>query len=131
MITTASRFENANKALGTSILCGEAVASGLDELVVRRLGRFLLKGRRSPEAIYELTGIQPESPELADLRTRFEDALVQFQAGRWTRARRLFEEIARAHQNDGPSRFYAELCGRYVESSLPASEISVVRLEVK
>ena len=129
VISVAARIESANKVLGTSILCGEPVISGLDGLVVRRLGRFALKGRTRPEAIYELIGSDPDAPARDEHDTRFSEALEHFECGRWAAARRLFATLDREREDDGPSRFYADLCARYMDSPPEKGKQHAARLD--
>jgi adenylate cyclase len=54
VVNTASRIENLNKHFQTRILVTETVIDGLQEFLVRELGRFVLGGKANPVTVFEL-----------------------------------------------------------------------------
>jgi len=132
IVNTASRIEGLNKLLGTSLLAAEAVVSDLDELLIRRIGSFQLKGKTQALSIVQIMGRQPGgcATEHA-LCERFAAALSAFEAGCWRDAAGLFAAILAVYPLDGPSRFYLQRCHQYCTAPpAPAGE-PVIRLEVK
>jgi adenylate cyclase len=111
---TAARLESLNKHLGTHVLAAESVVRDVNELLLRPLGAFRLRGKTDPTSIFEILGRHDSArAEHLDLCARFAEALAAFQRKEWSRAARLFEEITKIHINDGPSRFYWAHCQNY------------------
>ncbi len=109
-VNVASRLEQLNKDLGTTILMSEDVAHLVGhEFCTRRLGQFRVKGRRDVTGVHELLGPRSNTvlPDWAEL---YEQALTAFEEGEKADAKRLFEETLRARidGNDGPSTFFLE-----------------------
>lgn len=124
IINTASRIEGLNKLLGTNVLCGEETIAGLDTLVKRRVGRFLLKGKLNEDVVYEIVSVDAgEDPARRALWNRFEEGLALFEAGDVAKAQSVFDPLA---VTDGPSRFYARYCREFPLASDP-----VIRVETK
>jgi len=119
IVNTASRIEGVNKILGTRIIISEAVLKGTTGLVTRELGCFKLVGRQNPTTLYELLGHKSDNQEQDrpnfdhSIFDRFAQGLMLFQAQDWQAAYECFA----ANQNDGPSKYYADLCKQYVNSA--------------
>jgi adenylate cyclase len=108
---TASRIQNLNKQLGTTILASEAVVRDLDGFCTRPLGRFSLAGVPGETAIVEILGLAGTVDEPTRLLgERFRAALAAFQAGDLSRAAESFGAIAADYPEDGPARYYQSLC---------------------
>lgn len=56
IVNTASRLEELNKKLGTTIVVSTDVVAGIEPAAVRPLGNTSLPGKRSPIEVVELTG---------------------------------------------------------------------------
>jgi len=110
---TANRLQSLNKKLGTQVLVSEAAVEGLDGLLVRDLGLFMLRGKTSVTRVYELVAERARATDsqLA-LCEAFAEALQRFQAGDLDGALLRFEALERQYVGDGPSRFFAVLCGQ-------------------
>jgi adenylate cyclase len=110
--TTANRLQDLNKRLRTRLLVSESTLVGVADLAVRDLGWFLLRGKSAPIRVYELLGNLGQTDD-AQLRLcrEFGPALESFQGGRLDEARRRFEDLLDSFPEDGPSRFFAQLCG--------------------
>jgi adenylate cyclase len=133
IVNTANRLEGLNKHLGTRILVSADVLHGLDGLVTRELGAFLLAGKSRPVLAHELIG------RAADVSARdrercaiFAEALAAFRRGAWSEAMRLWRETLRAHGgDDGPSQFYLRWCDTH-SGELPGGNWdAVVRMDQK
>jgi adenylate cyclase len=132
IVSTASRIEALSKQLGTRLLVSDTVAAGVSGFHLRELGRFLLKGKTRPLAICELIGTRDSVTGIQEaMCATFADALTAFTAGKWSQALRYFEAIEREHGRDGPSRFYLELCRRYVAHPPSADWSGIVELQSK
>jgi adenylate cyclase len=105
----ASRIEGLNKSLHTEILLSAEAVPSSSAFNVRKLGRFILRGMKSPLAIYQLL---PEDGELAtgELISRSESALTLLNAGNRQAAVSAFSRLVIDFPDDGPSRFYLDAC---------------------
>jgi len=108
---TANRLQSLNKRLGTQLLVSEAALEGLDNLLARDLGWFMLRGKVTATRVLELMAerSQATESELA-LCEAFSQALQIFQSGDLQRAGERFDALAHDFAADGPSRFFAQLC---------------------
>ncbi|MDJ0806643.1 MAG: adenylate/guanylate cyclase domain-containing protein [Gammaproteobacteria bacterium] len=110
IVNTASRIENLNKPLGTSILASAETVAGLDEFAVRDLGVFQLKGKHHPVRLYELVCANADLTEgLERLHHQFAEAIGAHQREAWQEAAFRFEQLVAEYPEDGPSRFYFDL----------------------
>ncbi len=114
IVNTTSRIEQLNKHLGTRLLASEEIVRGTEDLLVRRLGKFLLFGKSLPIVIYEIISpLRKASPAQRRLCITFSQALDAFQRRQWDTAQGLFEDCIHLMGEDGPSRFYLRLCEHY------------------
>ncbi len=63
IVNTASRLEQLSKELGTRLLVSEQTIAGVDDVVTRYLGSFVLKGRTQPVRVHEVLGWGDEARE--------------------------------------------------------------------
>jgi adenylate cyclase len=132
IVNTTSRIESLNKVLGTRILVSGDTLAGTSGLLTRELGTFLLAGKSTPLVIHELLAAGAQDDErLRHRHARFATALAAFRASRWQVAAEIFAELQREPVGDGPSRFYAELCARYLAHGADSFENGAVRLSAK
>jgi adenylate cyclase len=113
IVNTASRIQGLNKVLGTRILASAETVLGLEELVVRPVGSFLLPGKANAVEVVELLGTRVGVD--LDLLPRCEEfarALELFRSARWGDAASEFSRICAHSPLDGPARFYAAHCAR-------------------
>ena len=83
------------------------MVAGLDHLLVRPVGQFILKGKNEAIPIVEIMGDLRHVSELTHtLCRRFAIALQAFSAGEVASAQVLFSALLRDYPADGPSRFY-------------------------
>jgi adenylate cyclase len=112
-VNTASRVEQLSKELGTRLLVSAALIDGLDPFLLRDLGEFQLRGRRTPTRIFELMcRFDDATPDLLNLCADFADALEAYEHQRLEAARAGFRSILDKHPEDGPSRYYLGLIER-------------------
>lgn len=111
VVNTASRIEELNKHLSTRILATGDVLRGLEGLVSRELGEFVLLGKKRPVSVFELVGLKGSETSFSEgFLGVFSEGLAHFRAASWAKALERFQECRRMLPDDGPSRFYAELC---------------------
>jgi adenylate cyclase len=114
IVNTATRVEGLNKHLGTRILVSEEVLRQQDGFLTREVGKFLMAGKQNPVVAHELICRMADSDELQRAACgAFSDALAAFRERRWSDAEEKFLEAESRFGQDGPSRFYLELCARY------------------
>jgi adenylate cyclase len=118
IINAATRIGGLNKLLKAQILVSQEAIDGAEGFVTRRLGRFLLKGKRTPLAVFELIcAVEGAGEEQGCLRCEsFAAALDAFERQSWDEAAEAWQRIVQSGQGgaeDGPSRFYLNLCERY------------------
>jgi len=98
-INTASRLESVNKHLGTRMCVSENTLSGCSGVVVRPVGRLVLKGKTEPLMVYqpinnglEVPGAPLDDPEYAAAYALLTQDPVA--------ARTVFEQLARERPED-------------------------------
>jgi adenylate cyclase len=130
IVNTATRIQGLNKILGTRLLASEEVIGGLGEFLSRRLGMFLLAGKARPVMIYELVGLRATAtPRQLEQCRLFAGALAACEVRSWKEAADAFAAPELAE--DGPARFYARLCERYVGVSGDGDWDGIIRLDEK
>ncbi|MDY7573526.1 adenylate/guanylate cyclase domain-containing protein [Actimicrobium sp. CCI2.3] len=131
-VNTASRIENLNRQLGTSVLAAAAVIDGLDEFVLRPLGAFLLPGKSLPVTVVELrTWRDRQTRQDSWLCDTFATALDAFRQQRWEVALATFSSILERMPTDGPSRFYLHQCVRNITEAPAQPWNAVMRIDEK
>jgi len=116
-VNTATRVEGLNKYLGTHILATKEVIVGDHNFLQRKIGKFVLMGKRNPTTVFELVCRNEEATE--EQRTvciLFEEALDAFKRRDWNEAILKFGDINNRSGGDGPSQFYIRLCEEFREN---------------
>ena len=113
-VNVAARLEGLNKMFGTRILISEEIESRLGgEFHTRKLGRFRVKGRKEPTAVFELVGpvAEIDEPEWSGIYAK---GIAALESDDFEEARRCFEAVDRMRgtSGDGPARFYLQLLER-------------------
>jgi len=104
---TAARIEALSKHLGTRLLVSEDVLDGLDDLLTRPMGTFLLVGKITPVRVHELLGrASAASLQQRRLCAAFTEALGVHDARRWNEAAERWSAFLQSFPDDGPARFY-------------------------
>jgi hypothetical protein len=90
------------------LLASEPVVEGLEQLLLRNLGLFRLRGKHVPIRVFEIVSQRGDATE-TDLRlcADFAKGLEAFQAGARDSAHAQFERLVSQFPQDGPSAFYA------------------------
>ena len=106
---TASRIESLNKELGTCLLASQQVVNNLENLLLRPVGQFILKGKEKAVRVYEIRGQNSEAtPKELALISQFQKALDLFESSRWGEAEEAFKTVLKDFPEDGPSRFFID-----------------------
>ena len=122
VVNVASRLESVNKRYGTEILIGEATAEAAGAaIVVRRIDKVAVYGRRGGQVVYELLGLAEERAVLGDLAwiETYQSAFDKYLQRDWDGAIALFHEADRQRGRDEPSRRMILRCRRYIEQAPP------------
>jgi len=129
IVNTSSRLEGLNKRLGTSILATRAAVTDVGALLVRPVGRFVLKGKAEALDVVEVVGLQ--ACATAGMRRscdRLSDAMAALVAGDPENAEQRLVEILATDGNDGPARFYVDLLKDRGATDVSLDERGVVHL---
>jgi adenylate cyclase len=108
-VNTSSRIQELNKKFDTRILVSHSLVAGVEGFAVRDLGLFLLRGRETPERIYELIQTKARAtPAQLELVSEFGEALQTLHFGKKAAALAAFQGIRARHPSDGVTAFYVE-----------------------
>ena len=121
VVTTATRLQALNKILGTRVLVSRATLEGVDGLLVRELGDFMLASHADSINVCELIGesASAEAP-LHALCARFAHARALFSAREFSAAEQQFMALVETFPGDGPAQFFAACCREYQLLAPPA-----------
>jgi adenylate cyclase len=107
-VNGSNLVQGLNKRLGTRLLASEPVVEGLEQLLLREIGLFRLKGKKIPIRVFEIVSRRDDATETGlRLCADFAKALEAFQARTQDAAREQFERLVSQYPQDGPSAFYA------------------------
>jgi adenylate cyclase len=127
IVNTASRIEGLNKFLGTRLLAEQNVVADLDDLLLRPMGCFLLKGKSAETNIVEIICRRSDaSSAQVALCERFAEALSLYEKHHWNKAAEYFAALLKDYPADSPARFYLDCCHK-----LPIDGDTVIRLDIK
>ncbi len=114
IVNTSARIENLNKYLGTRILVSEEVLHRIDDLITRKLGKFLFAGKSKAVTVYELISrLEESNARQKNLCKIFTEGLDAYDKQSWEEAIKAFYEVTKTYKEDGPSTFYLHLCEKY------------------
>ncbi len=110
-VNTASRIQELNKKLGTTLLVSRrSIESSGDGFLVRDVGRFILRGKRIPVDVCEVIDRSSNAtPEQLDLCARFAECMDAVYKHREQAALSGFRNLQRLHPDDGPTAFYIQM----------------------
>jgi len=132
IVNTASRIEGLNKQLGTALLVSDAVLSGLEGFISRKLGTFRMVGKQKAIVIHELLGRQEDSDQQQlHLCECFAEGLHAYRYHDWQTATDCFQRACECSPDDGPSRYYLERCKLHEQGILPLPQDGVIVMQKK
>ena len=109
-VNTASRVEQLAKDLGSYLLVTGELVAGLDGFLLRDLGSFKLRGRRTVTRIFELIArMDNAATHQRKLCADFAEALAAYEGQRAEDARTRFQSVLQQFPRDGPSEYYLRL----------------------
>jgi adenylate cyclase len=116
-VNTASRIENLNKWLHTSILASADTTTGLKQFLWRPVGAFMLEGLIAPIDLFELIGLKTEaSTNQLQLCTTFANAMACYRDRAFSQARQCLLEILVLDPDDGPAHFYLDMIAKFADA---------------
>jgi adenylate cyclase len=113
-VNLASRLEGINKQYQTAVICGSLAGQmAAGELVLRRLDRVRVKGKKIPEEIFEVVAEKGKAPAgLPERLAGFEKGLQLYFAGDFAAALDIFLAWA----DDPPSQIFAKRCSLLLDN---------------
>ena len=133
-VNLASRLEAANKAYGSHcFVSGATVAAAKDAAIeVREIDRVVVLSQSQAQVIFEIMGRRGELASNAmQLRTRYEEGLTAYRAGRWDEARAALDAGLAAVPGDGPSTMLVKRIDDLQKNGPPANWDGSWRLDSK
>ena len=117
-VNLGSRVEGLTKEYGVQIIVTEFTHKHIaSQFITRELDLIRVKGKRKPVAIYELMAPISEHARYDDLLRDFEEGIVEYKAGNWDDACRVFEQLAEKYPSDGPTQLFLERCRAFAEEA--------------
>jgi adenylate cyclase len=114
IVNTASRIQDLNKQLRTTLLVSEDVLAGASQVSYRRLGEFLMAGKELPIRLCDqIRFTKPVDGEESSLIAGFNEAHRLFLDRRWLEASVAFEQLLARFPTDGPSEYFLSQCRRF------------------
>ncbi|MFC1684529.1 CHASE2 domain-containing protein [Pseudomonadota bacterium] len=131
-VNTVSRIEGANKIFGTRLLVSGEAVSGIEGVTARELGEFRLVGKsRGVRLLEPLVADKNCVEDELPLSQEFGKGVGLFNQRKWDEAFSLFSKLSQTYPQDGPVRYYLQLCDSYRHRP-PAEEWDgVIELGVK
>ncbi len=109
IVNTSQRVEEKNKALHTWVLATRGVVEGVQDVLLRSVGEFQLRGREAQTEVVELMGPLGSVPaDQVQLAATFARALESYNAGNKSEARERFTQLLGSAPRDGPTLYYLE-----------------------
>ena len=132
IVNTACRVEGLNKFVATRLLATRDVIADVEGLLLRPLGEFQLKGKRTAVSIFEIVaGVERARDDQCALCEQFAVALDAFQTQHLEDAAALFSAILQNYPGDGPTRFYVQQCRSSQNADTSEGNATVIRFEDK
>ncbi len=120
-VNLASRLENLNKEYETTCLVTEYTYLRVaKEISFRELDLVRVRGKHTPEKIYEMIGRKGQDPQREAMAREFERALALVRSRHWDKALKLFEAILAKAPDDVPTQIYLARIEQALVEPLPA-----------
>ena len=132
-VNLASRLEGANKAFGTSILCGDATRTAAgDAFAWRTVDVLRVKGKHEGVPVHELVGLAADaSPAQRGRISRWEEAYALSRQRRFAEAHAAFAALAAESPDDPLAALWAERSASLAASPPPTGWDGVHELHDK
>lgn len=122
-VNLGSRMEGLTKEYGVDIIISErTVEQAGSEVLVRRLDKASVKGKKEPVVLYEAIALMSQATEAEKkLVIDFEQALDAYFARDFTGATSICARILKKHPHDGPTKLLLNRCAAFIQDPPPAS----------
>jgi adenylate cyclase len=120
-VNLGSRLEGTNKQYGTRIIISETTRKAIEktDMMVRKLDRVMVKGKKEPITIYELVSKKEDAEKwYQDVIDHFEAGLELYFKQKWDAATKEFHAALKIRKDDGPSKAFIERCS-YLKKEPP------------
>lgn len=105
-VNTANRLQSLAGKLGVRIAVSAELTAGLDTVVTRELGDFLLKGKSEPVHVVEIVAAADRAdPATRERCAAFNDAVAAWRRGDMAAARQRLEQLRLSQPGDGPVNY--------------------------
>lgn len=132
IVNVATRIEGLNKHLGTRVLASRETVADQAHLLCRYVGDFIFAGKTTALAIYEILGhADAADVSLTQYLADFAGALAAFHAQRWQEAQTHFAALSARRPDDGPTRYFHQLCASFHQAPPPSPWDGAIRLAGK
>jgi adenylate cyclase len=132
VMNTTSRLEGLNKRLGTRILASQSVVEHLNNVLIRNVGVFMLKGKGESVKVYEVVDNQrAASKKDRSLCVEFELVMKMLKISEFGKAKNLLANVLSKHQGDGPSQFYMNLLSSEMVDGVGLDSSGIARVSRK
>ena len=111
-VNLAARLESATKEFGAELLISESTAQGIQRShVLREVDLLRVKGKNEPVRVYEVVTHKLERcPHLSENFAEYDEGLISYRRGDWTRALGRFNNAAHKYSGDRLSEIYVKRC---------------------
>jgi adenylate cyclase len=132
-VNLASRLEGANKYYGTFSMISESTYEEVkDAMETRYLDKIKVVGKELPINVYELVARKGEvGRERKELFELYDRGIEFFAEREWEKARRVFAQAMKLHNDDGPSKTYHERCSEFIRKAPPKNWDGVYTMKAK
>ena len=111
-VNTANRLQSLAGKLGVRIAVSRDLVAGLDTVLTRDLGDFLLKGKSEPVHVVEIVAAADRADAATRARcTEFNDAVAAWRRGDVATARSRLETLRLSQPGDGPVKYLLNRLG--------------------
>ncbi len=122
-VNTAARMKSLTHRFDTDLIVSYEVLKNLflknDAFHIRSLGTLAVKGKREHTTIHEIFYVSPHTNSAKLLTNdQFEDAIIFYEKGQYTKAKSLFEECLSVNPNDHAVKVFIEKCEHAVTAAL-------------
>lgn len=128
-VNLASRLEGLNKIYGTRAVLSEATAAAAkDHFKLRELDSVRVKGKKQPEAVYELVNVSRTNDQV--LKT-YAEGLRLYRTADFSHAAVTFQRALSLNAEDGPAHVFYERACRFAEHPPVGKWDGVFEMETK
>ena len=117
-VNLGSRIEGVNNLFGTKILVGHRTRDlAKDNFLFRHIDTVAVKGRETPEALYELIGDIADAEKLGEWLTCYHEAIDAYKSGDWSQAEAGFKRAQQLNSNDQAPKVFLERIERLKQNT--------------